>query len=69
MGTTCAPLVADVLFTATKRISWILLTKQADIIEALNSTSRYHEDILNIGFLSVAWPTGVQLVFFFCFGF
>ena len=50
MGTNCGPLVADLFYTATKEISWILLTidNQADVIEAFNSTSRYLDDLLNI---------------------
>ena len=41
MDTYCAPLVADLFYTATKEISWILYhDNQADVIEAFNSTSR-----------------------------
>ena len=50
LGTSCAPLVADLFYTATKEISWILLAvdNQADDIEAFNSNSRYLDDLLNI---------------------
>ena len=34
-------------YTATKEILWILLT-MIIIIEAFNSTSRYHDDLFNI---------------------
>ena len=36
-----------------------------------NSWPRFKAILVGWGrsFLSVAWPTGVQLVFFFCFGF
>ena len=36
------------LYTATKEISWILLTMTIKLIEAFNSTSRYLDDLLNI---------------------
>ena len=47
MGTNCAPLVADLFYTATKKISWI---HEADVIEVFIffSTSRYLDDLLNI---------------------
>ena len=50
METNCAHLVADLFLFCYKRnfmksLSW---GKQADIIEAFNSTSRYLDDLLNI---------------------
>ena len=50
MGTNCAPLVAD-LFLFCYEIDFMMSLfddKQADIIDALNTTSRYLDDILNI---------------------
>ena len=59
------------LYTATKEISWILLTMIikliADVIEAFNSTSRYLDDLLNIdnsyfeGMVKQIYPPEVQL--------
>ena len=48
MGSSCAPLVADLF---CYEIDFMLSrsdNNQADVIEALNSTSRYLEDLLNI---------------------
>ena len=45
LGTNCAPLVADLFYTATKEISWILL---AMTINLMLSSSRYLDDLLNI---------------------
>ena len=49
MGTNCAPLVAD-LFLCYERDFMMSLSddKQADVIDAFNTTSRYLDDILNI---------------------
>ena len=50
MGTHCAPLVAD-LFLFCYEIDFMIslsADKDADIIEAFNSTSRYLDDALNI---------------------
>ena len=49
MGTSCAPLVADLLLFCYERDFMMSLSddKQADIIDALNTTSRYLDDILN----------------------
>ena len=48
MGTNCAPLVADLLLFCYER-DFISLSddKQADIIDAFNTSSRYVDDILN----------------------
>ena len=50
MGTNCAPLVADLFLFYYERDFMKSLSRknQADIIEALNSTSRYLDDLLNI---------------------
>ena len=96
MDTNCAPLVADLFLFCYERDFMTSLSdvKQAEIIEAFKTTSRYLDDLLNIdnpyfegmvnriyppelqlnkanmvwagAFLSVAWPTGVQLLVFFC---
>ena len=42
MSANCAPLIADVFYTATKEISWILFTMK---IEAFNATFRYLGDL------------------------
>ena len=50
MGTNCAPLVADLFMFCYERKIVMSLSddKQADVIDALNTTSRYLDDILNI---------------------
>ena len=50
MGTNCAPLVADLFLFCYKRDFMLPLSEdnQSDVIEALNSTSRYLDDLLNI---------------------
>ena len=50
MGTNCAPLVADLFPFCYERDFMMSLSddKQADVIDALNTTSRYLDDILNI---------------------
>ena len=53
MGTTCAPLVADIFLFCYERDFIMSLSddKQADVsdvIDAFNTTSRYLDDILNI---------------------
>ena len=50
MGTNCAPLVADLFMFCYERGFMMSLSddKQADIIDAFNTTSRYLDDILNI---------------------
>ena len=51
MGTNCASLVADLYLFCYERDFMKSLSRenQADIIEAFNSTSRYLDDLLNIG--------------------
>ena len=50
MGTNCAPLVADLFLFCYERDFMMSLSydKQADVIDAFNTTSRYLDDILNI---------------------
>ena len=49
MGTNCAPLVADLFLFCYERDFMTSLSdvKQAEIIEAFKSTSRYLDDVLN----------------------
>ena len=55
MGTNFAPLVADLyLFCYEKDFMTSLsVDKQADVIDAFNTTSRYSDDILNINNLTI----------------
>ena len=50
MGSNCAPLVADLFLFFYERdlMTFLSEVKQADIIEAFKSTSRYLDDLLNI---------------------
>ena len=50
MGTNCAPLVPDLFLFCYERDFMMSLSddKQADVIDAFNTTSRYLDDILNI---------------------
>ena len=50
MGTNCAPLVADLFLFCYERGFMMFLSddKQADVIDAFNTSSRYLDDILNI---------------------
>ena len=49
MGTNCAPLVDLFLFCYERDFMMSLSDdKQADVIDAFNTTSRYLDDILNI---------------------
>ena len=68
-GTNCGPLVAD-LFLFCYEIGLIMSLsddKQADVIDAFNTTSRYLEDILNINnvyfdnMVSQIYPSELQL--------
>ena len=51
MGTNCAPLVADLFLFCYERdfMKYLSSDNQADVIMAFNSTSRYLDDLLNIG--------------------
>ena len=50
METNCAPLLADLFLFCYERDFMKSLSRenQADIIEAFNLTSRYHDDLLSI---------------------
>ena len=69
MGTYCAPLVADLFLFCNERDFMLSLSdnNKADVIEALNSTSRYLDNLLNIDnpyfsqMVSQIYPTDLQL--------
>ena len=69
MGTNCAPLVADLILFCYEWDFMISLSddKQADAIDAFNTTSRYSDDILNINnvyfdnLVSQIYPSELQL--------
>ena len=69
MGTNCAPLLADLFLFCYERVFMTSLSdvKQAEIIEAFKSTSRYLDDLLNIDSLyfecmvSRIYPLALQL--------
>ena len=69
MGTNCAPLVADLFLFCYERDFMTSLSdvKQAEIIEAFKSTSRYLDDLLNIdnpyfeGMVNHIYPPQLQL--------
>ena len=50
IGTSCAPLVADLFVFCYERDFMLSLSEdnQSDVIQAFNSTSRYLDDLLNI---------------------
>ena len=50
MGTSCAPLVADLFVFCYEKNFMLSLSdnNQTDIIEAFNPTSKYLDDLLNI---------------------
>ena len=50
MGTSCAPLIADLFLFCYERDFRLSLSddKEYDVIDAFNSTSRYLDDLLNI---------------------
>ena len=72
IGTTCAPLVADLFLFCYERDFMKSLpdSNQADIIVAFNSTSLYLDDLLNIDnpyfdrFVSQIYPSGFTFVYF-----
>ena len=65
MGTNCVPLVADLFLYCYERD--FMDDNQADVIEAINSTSRYLDDLLNIdnpyfeGMVNQIYPPELQL--------
>ena len=69
MGTNCAPLVAVLVLFCNERDFMMSLSddQQADVIDALNATSRYLNDILSINNvyfdkkLSQIYPSELQL--------
>ena len=69
MGTNCAPLVTDLFLFCYERDFMTSLSdiKQAEIIEAFKSTSRYLDDLLNIdnpyfeGMVTRIYPPELQL--------
>ena len=69
MGTNCAPLAADSFLFCYERDFMMPLSddKQADVIDAFNTTSRYLDDILNINnvyfdnMVSQIYPSELQL--------
>ena len=69
MGTNCAPLVADLFLFCYERDLMMSVSddKQADVIDAFNTTSRYLDDILNINnvyfdnIVSQIYPSELQL--------
>ena len=69
MGTSCAPLDADLFLFCYERDFMMSLSdiKQADVIEAFNTTSRYLDDILSINnvhfdnMVSQIYPLELQL--------
>ena len=69
MGTNCAPLVADLFLFCYERdfIMSLSVDKQADVIVAFNTTSRYLDGILNINnvyfdnMVSQIYPSEPQL--------
>ena len=69
MGTNCAPLVADLLLFCYERdfMKYLSNYKQADIMKAFNSTSRYLDDLLIIdnpyfeGIVNQIYPPELQM--------
>ena len=69
MGTNCAPLVADLFLFCYERDFMMSLSddKQADVIDAFDTTSRYLDGILNINnvyfdnMVSQIYPSELQL--------
>ena len=69
MGTICAPLVADLFLFCYERDFMMPLSddKQADVIDAFHTTSRYLDDTLNIdnvyfdNMVSQIYPSELQL--------
>ena len=64
IGTNCAPLVVDLFLFCYERDFMMSLSddKQADVIDAFNTTSRYLDDILNIN--NVYFDNMVSQIYF-----
>ena len=70
MGTNCAPLVADLFLFCYERDLMTIFSSdnQSDVIKALNLTSRYLDDLLNIdnpyfeGMVNQIYPPELQLL-------
>ena len=70
MGINCAPLVADLFLFCYERDFMMSLSddKQAGVIDAFNTTSRYLDDILNINnvyfdnMVSQIYPSELNLI-------
>ena len=68
MGTNCALIAADLFLFCYERdfIMYLSADKDAEIIEAFNSTSRYLDDVLNIdntyldGMVNQIYPSELQ---------
>ena len=65
MGTNCAPLVADLFKFCYERDFMMYFSddKQADVIDVLNTTSRYLDDINNVYFdnmVNQIYPSELQ---------
>ena len=64
MGTNCASLIADLFLFYNEKIFYD--GKQAEIIQAFNSTSRYLDALINIynfyfeGMMDRIYPPGLQ---------
>ena len=67
MGTNCASLVANLFCFVIRFMMSLSDDKQADIIDAFNTTSRYLDDILNNNYIhfdnivSQIFPSGLKL--------
>ena len=63
MSTNCAPLIADLFMFCYKRDFMVSLSddEQANIIDAINTISRYLDDILNIN--NVYFEKVVSLIY------
>ena len=69
MGTNCDPLVADLFLFCYERdfMKYLSSDNQADVIKALNLTSQYLDDLLNIdnpyfeGMVNQIYPPELQL--------
>ena len=63
MGTNCAPLVADLFLFCYERDFMMSLSddKQADVIDAVNTTSRYTNNVYFDNMVSQIYPSELQL--------